>query len=214
MNRKEYDVIMRLLNENKIDELKEYLSERMYSNATGSAKNALMSLINDNCDKEYPSYHMRVDLKQGKVIKTYKGDYEKTDDGFIINHDGSNCFELYDESLLVPDILDPLERSIDYGNQEDRRKRLNALKIYLSRLDETCKDKIYWTTWEDENIIAWSKDEKDEVIVPGNMYLVAETLLGKHVEEYLFNDRNGIFLRSPKGRALIMRKRTKYDEKN
>ena len=214
MNRKEYDVIMKLLNEGKVDELKNYLSEQMYSNATRSAKNALMSLINENCSKEYPSYHMRVDLKQGKVIKTYKGDYERTDDGFIINHKNCNCFELYDESLLVPDILEPLERSTEYGNIESKRERLNNIKLLLSKLDEMCKQKICWTTFDDDNIIAWTKDESEPIIVPGKMYMIAETLLGKHIEEYSYNNKNGIYLKSSKGRVLIMRNKRKNDQKN
>lgn len=203
MDKTEYKTIMSLLSEDKIDKLKQYLEKRMNSRYSNNARKAIMSLINEDCIKDYPSYYQRTKLHQS-VLKTYCGIFTKTDDGIILLHKGSNLFQLYDENVLDSTLEEIMERSWSYG-VETKNKKLEFAKRLLSILDNRYQKDIYCTREDDKHIEVWPSDEATSVYVPKNYYDTAHILLGEPVEEYMDNKGNGIYLKSPNGKALIMK---------
>lgn len=210
MDKTEYKTIMSLLNEGKIDELKQYLDKRMNSKNLNNVRKTIMSLINDDCMKDYPSHYQRTYLHQG-VLKTYCGIFTKTEDGIIIIHKDSNLFQLYDESILNPTLEEIMERTCSLG-VERKKERLEAAKRLLSNTNNRFQKEIWYTSEDDEYIEAWPSNEAISTYVPKKYYDIAHSLLGEQVKEYMDNNGNGIYLKSPNGKALIMRmKREKKD---
>ena len=76
MNKEEYKTIINLLNENKIDELRKYLDNRMNSKYTSQVQKTILKLINSDCDRQYPSYYQRTQLHE-VVKKYYRGFYTR-----------------------------------------------------------------------------------------------------------------------------------------
>ena len=215
MDKTEYETINKLVDEGKLKELKEYLDERMDANYIKAARQAIMSLINSDCIKEHPSYYERVELHQG-IIKTYLGLFEKTENGIVICHKDSNIFELYNEKILNSSLKDILKRTADFGDINEKKYKLESIKRALTSLDKKCQREIVYTSEEANNIEAWTStvqtgsSYKDlSVIVPSNYYKIAHKLLGEKTEEYMYSKGDGLYLKSPKGKALIMRKNTK-----
>ena len=202
MDKKEYTKIMKLLDEGKIDELKQYLDKRMHAKYLENARKAIMSLINGDCFKECPSYYQRVDLHQG-ILKIYCGIFDKTESGIVLAHKNSNLFELYDEELLNANLEEILKRSNSF-DWENKKQKLEIIKTILANLDAQYQREVQSTSKKDKCIEAQSSNENVSVIVPSNYYTIAHQLLGEQVKEYMNDEGKGIYLKSPNGKALIM----------
>lgn len=204
MNKKEYENIMQLLEKNKIEELKKYLDERMNSKYINGVRKAINDLIDNDCDKEYPSYYARTVLHYG-VIKIYKGIYGETDKGFIILHKRSNAFELYDKSVLTDNIAQALERSCVYS--DERKRKGEELSNLLSNLANKDLTPIYSFNQDKNNTKVWSADGEASMVVPTMYYKIAHKLLGEQAKEYMIQEANGVYFDSPNGRALVLKKK-------
>lgn len=202
MNKTEYNTITKLLDEGKIDELKQYLDKQMDTIYLKSARKVLMNLINSDCETEYPSHYQRVELHQG-IRKTYRGIFTRNENGLILLYRDSNLFELYNEEILTPSMKDILERTCSF-EQETKKQKLEGIKRVIADLDKTVQREVAYISHDEKCIEAWSSNEKVSVIVPSEYYTIAHQLLGEKVEEYMDNEGTGICLKSSNGRALIM----------
>ena len=203
MNKEEYNIIMDYLNEGKIEDLKKYMMENKYIN---SLQKTLTELINSNCEKKYPSYYQRVNLKKG-IVKLYRGLYAEMDNGFIICHDESNIFQLYDKSILTPKMIDMLEGSYHFWNGEKRKEYIQIINEIFSDLNKDKLKQIFSTKEENNKITAYSKNGY-EIMIPKKYYNFAHNILGDDTSEYISG--NGVYFDSPKGKALVMGMQKKY----
>ena len=206
MNKEEYKTIINLLNENKIDELRKYLDNRMNSKYVSQVQKTLLKLINSDCDRQYPSYYQRTQLHEG-VKKYYRGFYTKVDNGFIICHGNGTAFQLYDRSILSSEIIDILERSYYYYfDEEERKKHSQRLINIFSDLNEKNVKKISSINENKTNVIASTSDEQ-KIIISTEYYKIAHKLLGEDVLEYISG--NAMYFNSPNGKALVCRMNNK-----
>lgn len=205
MTKEEYKKIIELLDENRIEELKKYLDERMNSKYINGVRKAINDLIDNDCDKDYPSYYARTVLHYG-VTKIYKGIYGETDKGFIILHKRSNAFELYDKSVLTDNIAQALESSCVYS--DERKRKGEELSNLLSNLANKDLTPIYSFNQDKNNTEVWSADGAASMVVPTMYYKIAHKLLGEQAKEYMIQEANGVYFDSPNGRALVLKKKT------
>jgi len=204
MNKKEYEEITKFLDDGQIEELRKYLDERMNSKYINGVRKALNDLINNDCNKDYPSYYAKTTFHAG-VLKIYRGFYGETDKGFIILHKRSNAFELYDKSVLTDNIAQALERSCVYS--DERKRKGEELSNLLSNLANKDLTPIYSFNQDENNTKVWSADGEASMVVPTMYYKIAHKLLGEQAKEYMIQEANGVYFDSPNGRALVLKKK-------
>lgn len=204
MNKKEYEEITKFLDDGQIEELRKYLDERMNSKYINGVRKAINDLIDNDCDKKYPSYYARTRLHYG-VIKIYKGIYSETDKGFIILHKRSNAFELYDKSILTDNIAQALERSCVYS--DERKRKGEELSNLLSKLVSKDLTPIFAVDQDSNYTKVSSGDGQVSMVVPTMYYKIAHKLLGEQAKEYMIQEANGVYFDSPNGRALVLKKK-------
>ena len=201
MNKEEYKTIMKLLEEEKIDELKMYLDERINSKYIDGARKALLELIDNDSEKKYPSYYARKNLHHG-VMKLYRGLYTATENGFVICHKMSNLFELYDKSILTPNIKEMLEATSMYND-------LGKIESLPGLVSKTIKKEnlrpVFCTQIDKENVRTSTGDYDESLYVPTKYYKIAHKLLGKETKEWMFEI--GLYFESPKGKALVLKRK-------
>lgn len=198
ISKKEYDTILKLLEEGKSSEIKEYLTEQLNIEYINSARKTIMELINSDCDKKYPSYYERTKLHKG-VLKLYRGIYTEIGNGFVICHKDSNLFQLYDRSILTPEINNMLSANVFQDNEQKTQRIIEC----FSKLDKDNLKLISLKKKEKENLIILTKDGY-KITIPNEYYVVAHRLLGDDVNEYIFD--GGIYIDSSKGKAIVMRR--------
>ena len=198
ISKKEYDTILKLLEEGKIQEIKEYLTEQLNIEYINSARKTIMELINSDCDKKYPSYYERTKLHKG-VLKLYRGIYTEVGNGFVICHKDSNLFQLYDRSILTPEINNILSANVFQYDEKKTQKIIDS----LSKFDKDNLKLISLKKKEKEDLVIYSK-EGYKLIIPNEYYVIAHKLLGDDVNEYIFD--GGIYIDSSKGKAIVMRR--------
>lgn len=202
MNKAEYNKIMMYLEQNKIDELKKYLDERMNSRYYNNIRRAIMDLISSDCTIDNPSYYQRTELHQGP-IKVYNGLFTKTDNSFILCHKLSNAFLLHDFSILTPDI----EKSFGRPYSKDEESNVKKLQKIFSSIDKRFKLPVYSTNVEEKFLRAWSLDGDEDAIVPNEYCVMATRLLGDNASMFTDKNGSGVFFESPTGKALILSRR-------
>ena len=199
MRDEEYQTIMKLLNDNKIDDLKKYLDSRINSKYYKSVQKIITEFINNNCDIEYPSYYQRTQ-HQG-IRKYYRGLYIEIDDGFVISPNSGNVFQLYDRSVLTPKISEALKNSYRYHDEEERIKIKGGVIKLFSKANEI-KSPLH-AKKSKEGIIVAGSTNGTQIMVPEEYYEIAQKILGNDTTEYITNF--GMYFDSPRGKALVMR---------
>jgi len=210
MTKEEYAIITKLVNEENIDELKKYLEKvknqqkinTNEGNDVKSSRNALMKFIDNNCNKEYPSYYARTHY-HACVVKTYKGFYNKLENGFIISNQ-SNAFMLYDRSILTPEIEKMLDESYSRCNLKKHEEQKKAIMGGFDRIEKEIMSPVISKTIEGKLIDLQSADIL-YATVPAIYYDIAKKLLGKGTREYVYE--MGVYFESSKGKALVMKTR-------
>lgn len=202
MKKEEYNIIMSYLNDGKIEELKKYLIDCNYS----SEQETLLKLINSDCDKIYPSYYQRVELKKG-VMKVYNGFYTEMGNGFVILHRDSNIFQIYDRNILTPKMVEMLEGSLKYSQEGQRQKYTQIVYDAFSELNKDKLKPVYSKNEDGKCIVVKTKDGQ-ELTFPAEYCIIAHKLLGEDTSEYIIKD--GMYFDSPKGRAIVLR----FDNQN
>ena len=202
MEKEEYNKIIELLDNKKYDEIRDYVEKRKDIKYIKGARKAIMSLIDSSCLKDYPSYYQRTH-HQG-IVKTYLGFYEKTEKGFILVHDNSNIFEIYNDEILTPDIEGMLRRSLTLGDSEDRLKQLKIIKNIISSLENEGNMIIDRTEEGYKEVKAYADYCCSSVVIPSDYYNITHKLLGEDTEEYIYDCEMGLYFKSSKGKALIL----------
>ncbi len=201
MNKNEYETIIKLLDEEKINELRKYLDERINIKDVNKVRKAIMSLINNHCEIDYPSYQARVERHEGPK-KYYRGIYSEVDNGLVMLHRQSNAFQLYDRSILTPNIIKILEGTQFYNNKKTILSMSKSIIDFFGKL--STDELIPIQNAEGKEKVTTLLTETDiEFSVPSQYYEIAHQMLGEDIEEYAFE--KGLFVDSPKGRALIMK---------
>ena len=208
----EYETMMRLIYNNEIDELKDYLNSRVNGKHINSIEKAILSLIKDDCIKKYPSYAKRMSGNSSVLIKQYNGYCIESDKGCIICHKNSNIIELYDRRFISQDTIDlltkntlnnyPLEKYISLI------MKFNEVFNLYSNVDEMTP--VSYTTKENKYINIYDNN-KNYITMPELYYDVFEELLGFPEAGYITSDKKALYMKSEKGRALILRNRRKDD---
>lgn len=203
MNKKERETILKLLDENNLDEIRKYIEDTADSKYISSARKTIKDIINGNCVQEHPSYYSRVYLNKG-IDKSYKGIFLENQNGFIICDGPGYAFELYNKHILTPEMKLVLERSDFIGNIDEKAKNKEMLLKIFSSIDRGTSP-IFCTMEEGKTVTAWLANRLSSISVPCNCYKEAHKLLGDSVEEFVIESGNGLYLKSTNGKALIMR---------
>lgn len=203
MDKTEYKRIINYLDEGKIDELREYLDNRMDYLELKNTRKVIMDLINDDCIREYSKY--RQSSGRRKMEKTYIGILEETDNGIVMLHKGGNLFNLYNNELIDDNIEEIMERSNKLRSDSLREDQLASLQRILSTVDDKYQRGIAYTSECDQLLEAYTQNEDISVLVPIKYYTFAHQLLGEETKEYTNNNGTGIYLKSTKGKALILK---------
>jgi len=203
MTKEEYEKIKLLLDQGKIDELNKYLDDRMDSKYINKARKAVMQIIDDDCETEYPSYYERVNLHLG-IKKYYKGVITSTESGLIIFHKNSNLFKLYNGKILNETIEQIIERNAKYSHKKERNKIIESAQRSDDNLDKNFTEEVICSDNVNDDIVLLSEDENVSARVPGYYYSIAHKLLGDEVEEHIHKSGSGLYLKSPYGKAVIM----------
>ena len=202
MNKNEYEKINKLLDEGKIDELRDYLDERIGIRKYSASIKAIMELIETDCYRKYPSYYERTQLHKGS-FKVYRGFYSKLENGFVICHKDSNIFRLYDDKILTPEMKKILETSIEDKNSLDIQKKEGVILDVLSNASLTSK--LVLSTSKEGNVTtSYTLNKEIALPVPTGYYNAAHKILGKDTKEYIDGNK-GLYLSSPIGQAYLMR---------
>ena len=169
-------------------------------------------LIKDDCIKKYPSYAKRMSGNSSVLIKQYNGYCIESDKGCIICHKNSNIIELYDRRFISQDTIDlltkntlnnyPLEKYISLI------MKFNEVFNLYSNVDEM--NPVSYTTKENKYINIYDNN-KNYITMPELYYDVFEELLGFPEAGYITSDKKALYMKSEKGRALILRNRRKDD---
>ena len=209
MTKEEYAKIKELLDQGKTEEIYKYLEERINAKYINKARTAIMKIIDDDCEIEYPSYHQRVNLHMG-VRRYYKGIITKTENGLIIFHKNSNIFNLYNNCILNQTLLDIISRNEKYSDEQERNRKISLIESQNRHLDTNYPMLVNFTHTEKSNTELWPYDESVSALVPTYYYDIAHQLLGEDTKEFINKTGSGVCLRSEYGSAVIMsRRRTK-----
>ena len=205
MRKEEYEKICGFIEKEDLAGLKKYVDTVMDNNNLLPARRAVMELVNQDSEKEYPSYYQRVELHQG-IRKYYNGVIAKIEDGLLIFHMNSNIFYLNNEKIIDKELNDIITRNIKYSNKENRDNTIASTKKYLTKVDSnyitpvvTISDNTNGIT----DVEVWPEDKSFSALVPGNLYRIAHELLGKQVEQYVKEPGDALYLKSPLGKAVI-----------
>ena len=209
MTKEEYTKIKELLDQGKTKEIYEYLEERINAKYINKARNAIMKIIDDDCEIEYPSYHQRVNLHMG-VRRYYKGIITTTDSGLIIIHRNSNIFNINTTAIINDTVEGIITRNEKYSDDAERSKKISQVESQSMHLDTNFPMLVNCTHTEKGNTELWPYDESVSAIVPTFYYDIAHELLGEDTKEYISESGSGLCLKSKYGSAVIMsRIRTK-----
>lgn len=209
MTKEEYAKIKELLDQGKTEEIYKYLEERINAKYINKARTAIMKIIDDDCEIEYPSYHQRVNLHMG-VRRYYKGIITTTESGLIIFHKNSNVFNLNTTGIVNKTIEDIICRNEKYSDDTERNRKISLIESQNRHLDTNYPMLVNFTHIEKGNTELWPYDESVSALVPTYYYDIAHQLLGEDTKEFINKTGSGVCLRSEYGSAVIMsRRRTK-----
>ena len=212
MKNEEYKNISKFIENGDLIGLKNYVDGIMNNKNLIPARKALMKLINQDCEVEYPSYNQRVNLHEG-VKKYYKGIITKTENGILVFHVNSNAFYLYNEKVLDKTLSDIIVRNDKYSDDEARDNKIVKLNGLFSQFDNMFSNQVlaYPDIANDSvDVELFTVDKSGSVVVPGYLYRITQELLGKEIEQYTNDGFTGLYVKSPLGKATIgARLRTK-----
>lgn len=209
MTKEEYEKIKLLLDQGKTKEIYKYLEERINAKYINKARTAIMKIIDDDCEIEYPSYHQRVNLHMG-VRRYYNGIITTTESGLIIFHRNSNVFNLNTIGIVNKNIEDVICRNKKYSDDTERNRKISLIESQNKHLDTNYPMLVNFTHTEKGNTELWPYDESVSALVPTYYYDIAHELLGEDTKEFISKTGSGVCLRSEYGSAVIMsRRRTK-----
>ena len=201
MKKEEYLKICELIEKGDLTELQNYVDDTMNNVKLRPQRDAIMKIIKQDSEVEYPSYNLRVNKHQGPKIY-YKGVIAKTENGILILHRNSNIFLINDEKVLDSIIA----RNIKYSNTEDRNKVITRLNNFLPKTDEIFTHQVFYLPdMQDESadVELFSKDNSSSIIVPEYFYRLACDMLVNQTEKFISDKADALYIKSNQGKALI-----------
>ena len=205
MKREEYLKICELIEKGDLVELQNYVDDTMNNNKLRPQRTAIMKMIKQDSEVEYPSYYQRVNKHQGPKIY-YNGVIAKTENGILIFHRNSNIFLINNEKIVDSKLSGIIARNIKYSNTEDRNEVITRLNNFLPKTDEIFTHQVFClpdASEDSADIELFSEDNSSSIIVPRYFYRLAGDMLVNPTEQYISDKADALYIKSKQGKALI-----------